>query len=571
MRNAKLCLLALVAAFLAGCSTTGAAAPSISGIVKDEDGPVAGATVRVKATEIETTSARDGRFTLAGLPAGEPAFVTAWAPGYYIGGGEIEYRAGASDVEIILRKHADEDNPNYEWVSAFVQPGKEGSNCESCHSSALTSDSPSSPEGTPTGRAESLPFDEWVQDAHALSTQNPRFLSMYLGQDLQGNQSPPTEYGYSRDYGRFPLRPDLTQPYFGPGYKLDFPDTTGNCAACHAPAAAINNAYGTDPRQVSGVGAEGTACDFCHKVWDVRLDPVSGLPFSNMPGVLSFEFRRPPEGHQFFAGPLDDIAPGEDTYTPIQTRSQYCAPCHYGMFWGTLVYNSLGEWLDSPYSDPASGKTCQDCHMPPTGFDHFARLEKGGIVRRPQSIASHRMPGAMDEALLQNAVTMEVEAERSDGLLNVTVTITNDNTGHAVPTDSPLRQMILVLEASDAMGRSLPLIDGPRLPAWCGIGDPDLGYYSGIPGRAYARVLQERWTEVSPTGAYWNPTRVLSDNRLAPFASDTSRYIFQDSSAGQAVMIDATLLFRRAFIELMDQKGWNTPDILMEEVRLEID
>jgi hypothetical protein len=568
MRRARGSLLTLAAALLASCSSFRDTANSISGFVLDETGPVAGATVRVKATAIEATSAQDGSFSLDGLPAGEAVYVTAWAPGYYIGGGESKLRPGATQVDIVLTRHADEDHPDYAWISAFLQPGVEEPRCQGCHASDLASNPPTSPGGVIPGAGEPLPFDKWVQDAHALSTQNPRFLSMYLGQDVQGNASPPTEYGYSRDYGRFPLRPDPARQYYGPGYRLDFPETAGNCAACHAPTAAIDAPYGTDPSQVSGVAAEGATCDFCHKIWAVRLEPTSGLPLPNMPGVLSFEFRRPPQGHQFFAGPLDDVAPGEDTYSPIQAQSLYCAPCHYGVFWGIQVYNSFGEWLGSPYSDPESGKTCQDCHMPPSGIDHFARLDKGGTVRQSQTIVSHRMLGASDAALLQNSVAMEVVADRGDGRIAVTVTITNDQAGHAVPTDSPLRQMILVLVATDPSGRPLALVDGPRLPDWCGSGDPVAGYYAGLPGRAYARILQERWTEVAPTGAYWNPTRVLSDNRLAPFASDTTSYVFEDSGAGRPVTINARLLFRRAFIELMAQKGWDVPDILMEEARL---
>jgi len=60
----------------------------------------------------------------------------------------------------------------------------------------------------------------WLDnDAHGRSAVNPRFLSMYNGTDVHGNQSPLTRFGYSRDYGRFPLPPDLSQPYFGPGCK----------------------------------------------------------------------------------------------------------------------------------------------------------------------------------------------------------------------------------------------------------------------------------------------------------------------------------------------------------------
>ena len=90
--------------------------------------------------------------------------------------------------------------------------------------------------------------------------------------------------------------------------------------------------------------------------------------------------KRPFNGHQFFAGPFDDVAPGEDTYTPIQKESAYCAPCHFGKFWEVEIYNSYGEWLDSPYSDPETGQTCQDCHMPPGLNDRFASIDAGGAT-----------------------------------------------------------------------------------------------------------------------------------------------------------------------------------------------
>ena len=76
--------------------------------------------------------------------------------------------------------------------------------------------------------------------------------------------------------------------------------------------------------------------------------------------------------------------------------------------------------------------------------------------------------------------------------------------------------------------------------------------------------------EVSPTGAYWDPTRVLDDNRLAAFAADTSTYAFAAPDDGSEVTVEVTLLFRRAFIELMDQKGWDVPDIVMEQQRVHI-
>ncbi|MDY7041438.1 MAG: hypothetical protein SVX38_11295, partial [Chloroflexota bacterium] len=288
---------------------------------------------------------------------------------------------------------------------------------------------------------------------------------------------------------------------------------------------------------------------------------------------------RPEEGQQLFFGNFDDVT-RRVSYLPLEEESAFCAPCHFGVFWDTVVYDSYGEWLRSPYSDPETGQTCQDCHMPVAGYDYFVFPEKGGLHRDPNRIFSHRMPGAMDEELLQNAVTMTTTAHLEGDTVVVRVDITNDKTGHHVPTDSPLRHMILLVQATDGRGRALSLRDGPTVPEWCGVmnstREPALnaaeGYYAGLPGKAFAKVLEELWTEVSPSGAYWNPTRVLSDNRLAAFATDTSTYTFTipDGGEDEEVVVEVTLLFRRAFIELRDQKGWDVPDIIMERQTMHI-
>ncbi|OGC09722.1 hypothetical protein A2V82_13355 [candidate division KSB1 bacterium RBG_16_48_16] len=489
------------------------------------------------------------------MNASDSVVLTAWAPGYYIGGGR-SFLPGDTAIVLALHAHHQSDNPNYSWAGAHAQFGNPN-NCQHCHAAA--------------GDANAgLPFDDWVLDAHSGSARNHRFLTMYLGTDVYGNQSPATRYGYSRDYGAFPLSPVYDATWFGPGYRLDFPGTAGNCAACHAPVAAIDDAYGVDPVQLSGVEAEGIGCDFCHKVWDVKINPGTGMPYDNRPGVLSYEFRRPPDGHQFFAGPLDDVAPGEDTCTPVQKESRYCAPCHTAEFWGVTVYNSFGEWLDSPYSDPETGQTCQDCHMPKGLTDHFARLDKGGLIRNPETLSSHRMPGAMDENLLRNAVSLSATGWLENNEAVVEVNITNDKTGHHVPTDSPLRHLILLVIATDAHGDTLRQIQGGMLPDWCGIGDPRQGYYAGISGKAFAKILEELWTGVSPTAAYWKMTRLVSDNRLAAFATDVSQYRFRRPDNG-SVRIDVQLFFRRAFRQLADWKGWSDADILMEEEVMNLD
>jgi hypothetical protein len=183
--------------------------------------------------------------------------------------------------------------------------------------------------------------------------------------------------------------------------------------------------------------------------------------------------------------------------------------------------------------------------------------ERGGIPRDYVPFHDHRMPGAKDEKLLQNAVTMTTTAQVKGDEVLVEVSITNDKTGHHVPTDAPLRHLILVVQATDANGNRLTLRAGPALPDWS-------GNYAGQPGRTYAKILQDEWTGESPTVAYWRPVSIVADTRLAAFATDTSRYTFAAPTDG-AVTVEARLIFRRAFQQLAEQKGWNDPDIVMEE------
>lgn len=207
--------------------------------------------------------------------------------------------------------------------------------------------------------------------------------------------------------------------------------------------------------------------------------------------------------------------------------------------------------------------------MPPLGVDYFALPEKGGLKRDSQSISSHYMPGALDKNLLSNALTLHATARRHDDQLDVRARVVNDLTGHHVPTDSPLRHVILLVTVTQQDGSDATLISGTTLPEWCGVGDPARGCYSGLPGKVFAKVLEEEWTRVAPTGAYWNPTRILEDTRIAAYGQDTSSYHFKVIRSGP-VKVDVVLLYRRAYKELMDVKGWDFPDIVMEQKTLTV-
>ena len=81
--------------------------------------------------------------------------------------------------------------------------------------------------------------------------------------------------------------------------------------------------------------------------------------------------------------------------------------------------------------------------------------------------------------------------------------------------------------------------------------------------------LEEPWTAVWPTAAYWNQTRIRSDNRIPAMGRDETSYTFR-APAGRAARVTVTLLYRRAFVGLSEQKGWRVPDIVMATTELTV-
>ena len=96
----------------------------ISGLVVNDAGPVAGATVRVRNTTTVTSTDAAGRFTLDGLTAGETVEITAWLDGYYIS--YVTVTPPVTDVVLTLRPYHTVDHLTYEWVSPL--PGDSRAN-----------------------------------------------------------------------------------------------------------------------------------------------------------------------------------------------------------------------------------------------------------------------------------------------------------------------------------------------------------------------------------------------------------------------------------------------------------
>ena len=545
--------------------------PTVSGVVVDSNGPAAGAIVQVQGTPNTTETSDDGSFTLTGLDGAGALVVTAWSSGHYIGWVALEPEDSGWENEgitLTLEPLPQRDNHNYDW---FAFDGIEGSAaCGVCHRE----------------------YEEWQHDQHSQSAVNHRFLSMYNGTDIDGERGQPVQWGSD---GR-PLPPDPDEPYTGPGFVPDNPGgRAGNCTTCHMPMASklptdqncswsgchtsltIERAsnflsFPGTPMSARDDALEGISCEFCHSVGDVFIDPETNLPKPDMPGILSMRLHRPMEDETpAFFGTLVDVN-RKDSYLPLLSESEFCAACHFGVFGGVMgvgtmtgglpVYNSYGEWLESPYSDPDTGQTCQDCHMPESDKNWFVYPEHGGLERDYATLHNHTMPGAASEELLQNTVTMLNDVRRSGDEIQIDVSLTNDGAGHHVPTDQPMRSMILVVEAVDEDNQPLQLVEGPTNPDFS-------GDYGGTPGKTFAQVLRDEWTGEVPTVAFWREISLVEDTRLPAMATDTTSYTFA-APAGKAVTVNVRLLYRRAFYDLQQQKGWDDPDIVMEQETLQI-
>lgn len=550
-RAVDLGILVVISVALTSCIPAGnaVAAPNSSPT------PIGPITIKIKNPNVETAIARvletrevailDGDI-LALKSCLNGQHISIWAPGYYVetfqcnGSPKIEYPTTLKPLPAV-------DNPNYLWNPA--------SNCATCHSDPSL------------GLNE---YAEWSIDGHSKVFVDPYFWTMYMGMNIPQNPASPA----------------------GPGFRLDYPGENGKCAFCHEPAALQLLQEGMDlatwNSYFSGmpfnVETEGITCDVCHKVTDVLISE-DGRPNAGMPGVLSLRLARPSSSELFYIGPWPDHKLGENlaafkhdtACSPIFSEGKFCAACHYGKFFNTVIYNSYGEWLGSIYSqkkinglDNPNYRSCQDCHMQPSQpVDGSSWAARDACSQYNDSFRdfSHNMmkrDNTGNPILVQQAANIRIDAQKEQGKIKVTVTVVNTRAGHNLPTDSPMRHLILVVEAKDQNDKLLAQVGGSTIPEWGGSGDQPEDY-AGKPGVIYANILKNKATNSVPAIDYWNPAVAgweTSDTRLPPFQEVQSEYFFVAPTKG-VTTITARLFYRFAFIEIMRQKGWQRPDILV--------
>lgn len=256
------------------------------------------------------------------------------------------------------------------------------------------------------------------------------------------------------------------------------------CLGCHAPLAVKLG----DLDLVRKTSWEGVTCDFCHSIREVDMTGTNPRARVEISAVKS--------------GPSkDSVSPAHETaYSKVHTESETCAVCHeYKNAGGFPVVTTYSEWKGGPSGE--AGVPCQACHM---------YLVQGRVVdprvRRDSSheVNLHEIPGSHSIAQLNRALKAQMAIRRDGDTLRVTIRLTNEGAGHALPTGSPMRQILLEVRAApfgaDAMH--------------------DERRYSRILADASGSPITEEHV------AFLKAASVIADTRLAPQETRSESFAF---------------------------------------------
>jgi hypothetical protein len=294
----------------------------------------------------------------------------------------------------------------------------------------------------------------------------------------------------SRDpYWRAKLRAEVAE---SPSARRLIED---KCLSCHAPMQRYEkriDGHGLRFDELNALGLDGVSCTLCHQISRHGLGSAASFSAGFTIGFerLIFGPHRDP-----FGMPMRM----HTGYAPVESRhisgAELCGSCH------TVITPTIddqgrkaGEFLEqAPYlewlaSDYADQRTCQSSHMPRLR-DSAGRPLPQYIAHRPPGgpfppthsrspFAQHFFVGAntrvlemlrgldpeiaadyMDTARrthanLTQALSLRVEAQRSETTLQAVVKI-NNLTGHKLPTGYPSRRLWLRFLVSDPQGAAV--------------------------------------------------------------------------------------------------------------------
>lgn len=273
------------------------------------------------------------------------------------------------------------------------------------------------------------------------------------------------------------------------------------CFMCHAPTVVLTGDYAL----AQEVTREGVTCDFCHSLKGTDLQRPEN-PFLLDVGETKY-------------GPIPDAASTGHrvAFSEFHTGSLQCAGCHqYRNAHGVPILSTYSEW--EQYRQLGGDKECQHCHMPQV----LANIVDPKVKRVHGAFVNlHTMPGGHSRDQLVRALDMRIlEAQRLPGALRVRVQLRNVGAGHAVPTGSPTRKVILRVDVVTESGQRV----------WR--------------ERIYQRrVLDGRGEEIRRDSLLFTEARAIaSDTRLAPAERRVEEFLLP-VPAVENLTVTATLIY----------------------------
>jgi hypothetical protein len=171
----------------------------------------------------------------------------------------------------------------------------------------------------------------------------------------------------------------------------------------------------------------------------------------------------------------------------------------------------------------------------------------GGAIRDPRTLANHRFFDGSQHEMLKRSLRLTLEVTRVRSESKVVVSVIADDVGHRVPTGSPDRNLMLVVEARDENGNSVGPSFGPTLPKW-------LGDDAGKPGQLFAKVLKD-FEGRSPV-PFWRASPEFVDSRLTP--GRIQRLEFRFPADVQPI---ARLIYRKSWSGTQPNPSWVVAEV----------
>jgi hypothetical protein len=336
------------------------------------------------------------------------------------------------------------------------------------------------------------------------------------------------------------------------------------CLRCHAPSQQyLTRESGGMAFRDLDAGGEGVTCTVCHQIAPRNL----GSPASFTGG---FEINRESEIYgphkNPFRMPMLHHTGLAATYSSHVLESSFCGTCHTvitptltpeGRVTGQFVEQApYLEWLASDY--PKLGATCQTCHVrqlrdsggtvtaqyiahmppgrwfPPTrprmpfGLHFFAGANSPMLNlladSEPENAAALRSVAQKADENLRSALSLDSSALVENGVLRVTVEVTN-RTGHKLPTGFPSRRIWLHVEAFSAGGERI-FESGGWDPATGEIRAAVDQPHRAVISRADQVMLYQAVTADAAgrrTDSLLQAASYLKDNRIPPAGFDRTR------------------------------------------------